>query len=61
MTTRTKTSKPFDVIKYLDSDEIVAAYMAEAISTGDADAIARAKSIAEKVRGARPKPPGQST
>jgi DNA-binding phage protein len=43
MTTRTKTSKPFDVIKYLDSDEIVAAYMAEAISTGDADAIAREK------------------
>jgi probable addiction module antidote protein len=31
----TKT-EPFDVSKYLDSDEVIAAYLDEALATGDA-------------------------
>ena len=51
MASKTKKSRPFEADKYLDSDEAVAAYISEALSTYDADLIARAIGVAAKARG----------
>jgi probable addiction module antidote protein len=51
MASKVKRSKPFDAAKYLDSDESIAAYITEALSTYDADMIARAIGVAAKARG----------
>jgi len=51
MASKVKRSKPFDADKYLDSDEAIAAYITEALSTYDADLIARAIGVAAKARG----------
>lgn len=51
MTSKTKRSKPFQAEKYLDSDEAIAAYITEALSTYEADTIARAIGVAAKARG----------
>jgi probable addiction module antidote protein len=51
MASKAKKSKPFDADKYFDSDETVAAYITEALSTHDADMIARAIGVAAKARG----------
>ena len=51
MAFKKKRSKPFDAAKYLDSDEAVAAYITEALSTHDPDMIAHAIGVAAKTRG----------
>jgi probable addiction module antidote protein len=51
MTSKTKRSKLFRPEKYLDSDEAIAAYITEALSTYEADTIARAIGVAAKARG----------
>ena len=51
MTTKSKRSKPFDAAQYLDSDEAVAAYITEALSTFNANTISRAIGAAAKARG----------
>ena len=51
MASKAKKSKPFDAGKYLDSDEAIAAYITEALSTHDADMVVRAIGIAAKARG----------
>lgn len=51
MASKTKKSRPFEADKYLDSDEAIAAYISEALSTYDADLIARAIGVAAKARG----------
>ena len=48
---KTKTSKPFDAAKYLDSDEAVAEYISEALLAGDIDTITRAIGVAARARG----------
>jgi probable addiction module antidote protein len=51
MVSKSKRSKPFDPAKYLDTDEAVAAYITEALSTFEADTIARAIGAAARARG----------
>jgi probable addiction module antidote protein len=51
VTSKTKRSKPFQAEKYLDSDEAIAAYITEALSTYEPDTIARAIGVAAKARG----------
>jgi probable addiction module antidote protein len=51
MASKVRKSRPFDAAAYLDSDEVVAAYITEALLTADADAIARAIGVAAKSRG----------
>lgn len=53
MASKKKKTKPFDVTKYLDSDEAVAAYITEALLAHDADMIAHAIGVAAKARGMR--------
>ncbi len=47
---RVKT-RPFDPAAYLDSDEAVAAYLNEALDTGDAGFIADALGVIARARG----------
>lgn len=51
MAANLKRSKPFDPAKYLDSDEAVAEYITEALSTGDVELISHAIGVAAKARG----------
>jgi probable addiction module antidote protein len=51
MVSKSKRSKPLDPAKYLDTDEAVAAYITEALSTFEADTIARAIGAAARARG----------
>jgi probable addiction module antidote protein len=46
-----KKSRPFDPAKYLDSDEVVAEYITEALSTGDVELVAHAIGVVAKARG----------
>ena len=46
MASKARKAKPFAADKYLDSEEAVAAYVTEALSTYDADTIARAIGVA---------------
>lgn len=46
-----KKSKPFDAAKYLDNDEAIAAYISEALLTGETEIITHAIGIAAKARG----------
>jgi probable addiction module antidote protein len=48
---KVRKSKPFAADKYLDSEQAVAAYITEALSTYDADTVARAIGVAAKARG----------
>jgi DNA-binding phage protein len=50
MASQSKRTRPFDAADYLGSEEVVVAYIAEALSTGDADAIRRAIAIAARAR-----------
>jgi len=55
MTTDTKTSdtktSPFDPAQYLDSNEAIAAYMSEALETGDPAFVADALGVVARARG----------
>jgi probable addiction module antidote protein len=44
-------TRPFDPVRYLDSDEAVAVFVEEAFETGDAAFIAHALGIAARARG----------
>jgi probable addiction module antidote protein len=46
-----KKSKAFDAAKYLDTDEAVAEYISEALTTDDIDTITRAIGVAAKAKG----------
>jgi DNA-binding phage protein len=56
MASQSKRTKPFDAADYLDSEKAVVAYIEEALSTGDADTIRRAISIAERAHGKNQRP-----
>ena len=51
MASKTKKSQLYDPAKYLDSDEVVAEYITEALSTGEVELISHAIGIAAKARG----------
>jgi probable addiction module antidote protein len=42
---------PFDIVSELDSDEVIAEYLAQVFSDGDADEIIRALGYVAKARG----------
>ena len=44
-------TKPFDPAEYLDDDESIAAYLDEAMSTGDAKFIAKSLGVVARARG----------
>jgi probable addiction module antidote protein len=44
-------TKPFDPAKYLDNDEAIAAYMTDALETGDPAFIADALGVVARARG----------
>ncbi len=44
-------AKPFDAADYLDTPEAVAAYLSEALATGDDDLIAQAIGAVARVKG----------
>src|SRR6516162_9173531 len=46
-----KKSKPFDASEHLESDEDIAAFMSEAISTDDIETVVRAIGVIAKARG----------
>lgn len=46
-----KKPKPFDAAKYLDDDEAIAAYISEALLTGETEIITHAIGVAAKARG----------
>jgi probable addiction module antidote protein len=46
-----KKSRTFDAARYLDSDEAVAEYISEALTTDDMDTITRAIGVAAKAKG----------
>jgi probable addiction module antidote protein len=48
---KSRRSKPFDAAKYLESDEAVAAYISEALLTGDIEVITHAIGVAAKAHG----------
>lgn len=45
------TTRPFDVAAYLDDDETIAAYLAEALETGDVAYIAQALGTVARAKG----------
>ena len=47
----TVRTKPFDPAEYLDSDEAIAAYMTEALETGDPSFVADALGVVARARG----------
>lgn len=47
----TLTTKPFDAAEYLDTDEAVAAYLADALESGDATVFQEALQTAARARG----------
>jgi probable addiction module antidote protein len=44
-------TKPFDPAKYLDNDEAIAAYMTDALETGDPAFVADALGVVARARG----------
>ncbi|WP_375293178.1 DNA-binding protein [Bradyrhizobium sp. sGM-13] len=56
-------AKPFDAAEYLDSPEMIAAYLNEASESGDASAIAVAIGTVASARGilVRPRKPSRQT
>ena len=52
MTAKTKTkTRPFDVADYLDTDEVILAYVEEAMATGDPTTIVQALGAVARARG----------
>jgi probable addiction module antidote protein len=55
MAPKSKKPQPFDAAKYLDSDEAIAVYIAEALATGEPAMIERAIGAATRARAMSPK------
>jgi probable addiction module antidote protein len=53
MTPHAEKAMPFDAAKYLDSDEAIAEYPAEALDTGDSNTIAHAIGVAARAQANR--------
>jgi probable addiction module antidote protein len=55
MTPKSKKLQPFDAAKYLDSDQAIAAYIAEALATGEPVTIERAIGAAARACAMNPR------
>jgi probable addiction module antidote protein len=55
MVPKSKKPQPFDAAKYLDSDEAIAAYITEALATGEPTTIVRAIGAAARARAMNPR------
>jgi len=55
MAPKSKKPQPFDAAKYLDSDEAIAAYITEALATGEPTTIVRAIGAAARARAMNPR------
>ncbi len=55
MVPKSKKPQPFDAAKYLDSDEAIAAYITEALATGEPTTIVRAIGAGARARAMNPR------